>query len=761
MTRWSLYTAMSVGMFMVLALGDHVAAQLAQPPIEGRTILSANRPVIFAPKPNYGLTSAGDTDTTDLTDGKLVTRANQRIWYDAAAVGWEYPGRVGFALDLGKVQSVDEVAIRLQGGAYQPKIGLPGWIEVLASEDGEHFYRVAQLWRWHGDDVKRYGIPDDAGDSWVHTVRFEKLNINSRWIGLRFYGTGLTASDEFYVFGPRPGASTDAFASPREVGEPTTFSVTRPQPHFHKPYIQLATNAVLPVPMGVATAPEPKTGNFTLEMDFPGGVEISAARIGSSMRTPQVERRGERVTYRYELRTTGNSRNWARLFIHAPGMSDGQTDVLRYRAVYDDGVSTAWIEKPLRARSLRPTPRPKHLLTTLGWWSAAESLQWPNVFESFDAIGLNGFSAFGHPSMMRANRGDSDELEIIEEARKRGYYIVHVDPPIHRMPSRQETRHQREGDGTSRQFCPSYRGPLWRAELERVAENFKAVRPHFVSFDIEIWNYRGPHESENCTRCQADFRASRLNDWDAWRRLKGLEMWRDLVQAARRGAAQGNGPRFQIGAYDWRPGHVYQHVWDFEQYYRMRLIDNAQVSTYTPYHPYSLELIGDEARKSRQGLRGSHQIPWLTPGDAGIFPGEVFRWALLENFVNGASGIYFWSSRVWDAESLIAFNEVIHALQPVEQLIVQGDLTDRLAVVRGAGRVSGMHHRGEMVLLVADYFGRTSGKVTLELNVRGPSRLRDMLTDEIIVPMLATGLHTVEIDLKGEAARLIHVQRPR
>jgi hypothetical protein len=85
-------------------------------------------------------------------------------------------------------------------------------------------------------------------------------------------------------------------------------------------------------------------------------------------------------------------------------------------------------------------------------------------------------------------------------------------------------------------------------------------------------------------------------------------------------------------------------------------MQSSQVSTYSYLAPNRLELIGNEARQDRSRLAHSDVLPWLSPGDAGTFPGEAFQWALLECYANGARGAWFWSSRVWDSESLIAYN---------------------------------------------------------------------------------------------------------
>ena len=150
-------------------------------------------------------------------------------------------------------------------------------------------------------------------------------------------------------------------------------------------------------------------------------------------------------------------------------------------------------------------------------------------------------------------------------------------------------------------------------------------------------------------------------------------------------------------------------------------------------------------------------MPWITPGDAGTFPGTTFQWALLECYTNGARGVWFWSSRMIDSEDLIAYNRVVRAIAPVEDVIVEGDLVGDAAQVVGAGRVSGVRHDHEMVLLAADYFGDTSGSVQLTLELPAPSKVVDLFTGVQVGDALDAGSRSVTVPLNGQRARLLHV----
>jgi len=78
--------------------------------------LATGKKVSFDPPPNYELTAKGNTDATDLTDGKLG-KPNDMLWFDPEAVAW-YNAFNGATIivDLGEVQPVKKAVIRVNGG---------------------------------------------------------------------------------------------------------------------------------------------------------------------------------------------------------------------------------------------------------------------------------------------------------------------------------------------------------------------------------------------------------------------------------------------------------------------------------------------------------------------------------------------------------------------------------------------------------------------------------------------------------------------
>lgn len=754
-------TAVLTGsVFLAGGFGEALANQF--PPTDGRTNLAQGKTVAFSPRPNYPLTSKGDTDAVDLTDGKTIARPDNALWFETSAVGWTYPGRVNLAVDLGAECDVEEIAIRLQGGSTtEGGLDFPGWVEAFASSDGEHYEKVAEFSRWNAGEFEKFGISQERGRSRVECLRFSGLKTRGRHVGLRLYGNAMMVSDELYVFGKQAETKPTTTLKPARNG----FSATHPQIYFHKPYLEIATNMSLPVPVGMAAPPDtPKDARLTLTLDLPAGLELVGGNVGKTeVKSVKGEPANQEGWTRYVFQdvdaTVGkdseHGKDPIRLYPRASGWSDGQRGALRYE--FGDGKwSSGPLSIPVKAVTVPKAPRLKRIMASMGWWSGTR-LDWPDELEAFKTLGLNTLGDFSY--WMPTDRSDR-RWAMIEEAKKDGFFISNIDSPLHALMARHGTVpevHDQFVDGsTSDSLCISYRGEFYREEVRRFAEQTALMRPDFSSVDIEMWHWSGPVDAKKCSRCQADFEKSGLKSWQDWQKAKGQEIITDLMTAAQEAVKQAGGKPFDSGAYDFRPGSTYQAVFEFDALYPSPL-QNSQVSTYSSLEPADLAFIGDEARKDRSRLPRSDVLPWNTPGDAGTFPGEAFQWSLLENYCNGARGVWFWSSRMWDSEDLIAYNKVIRAIAPVEDLIVDGDLIGADASVVGPGRISGMKLDGRMVLLAADYLGETDGSVKLRLDLAAESTLRDLFTGQSLDVRPSGGDQTITIPLRPHRARLFEI----
>jgi hypothetical protein len=729
-------------------LGAPLAGAELPADLDPQRNLALGKPVVYLPAPNYANTMRGDTDTADLTDGQVSRRADQRIWYEASSVGWSYAGRVNLAVDLGEIAPIGEVAIRFQGGTPQAGISMPLWVEVVVSDGpDEPWFKVAELSRWREGDLEKYEIPRSSGAAWVHRLRFRGLRTRGRLVGLRFYSTAYTVADELYVF---KGAH-DPQAVRHDPANRTDFTVTGAQLYFHKPKVFVASNVVTPLPIGLIAAASGEAKELTVELTLPEGVRVEGGALGGiDVSRAAVSNPEGGAAYRFTLSTRGgiNNKVWGRLWLIGAPASGSQAEI-RYRLRWGSQTSPE-MRVPLETVEIpRAAVIPQRLTTSLSWWQLEATMGWPEWRKAFSTIGLNALPLF----LTWLNPSDAAAVEFTAEARKAGYRIHAIDSTFHQMLSRRgremEIYCQFEDGSRSSRMCPSYRGTYYREELERVATGVRLMKPSLLHCDIELFGGTTSQEVRKCVRCRQDKDASGIADWAEWQLAKGAEMWSDLVSAVREAVQAAGGPDCEMGLYDGRPHENYQGFWPFSRLYPEK-IQTSQVSTYTALEPYQIELIGEEVRLDRRGLPRSDVFPWVTPGDAGTFPGEAFYYSLLECYFNGARGINFWSNRLWDAEYLAAYARAIRVASVVEDIILDGE--PFAPEVEGAGRARGMKRGGDIILLVTDYWGDAGGEVRIRVDLGAGVEVID-LDRRSTIARLPSGGQILRVPLEGAAAR--------
>ena len=707
--------------------------------------LALGKVVRFGNPPNYKLTAKGDSDTFDLTDGKLAPSKDDRLWFHSASVGFSYIGLEQMAIDLEKVQPIDEVAIRFQGGSSQAHINTPVWIDVVVSDDGETWRKVASFSNFNKGDHARFDIPACEGKAWVHTFRFKDLKTRARHVGISFYGAGLSVSDELWVYQGKHNAqavSTDELPA-------ISFAVDNPHAYFHKPTLYFATNQLTPNPVGLAVPKGTKPGVAQLEIDLPLGVQLVRGKHDQAENAPSTGpfTVGDQQFTRYQIESkfSKSTKPFFRLFLTGDWQA-GQRGKLRYRLSHQ-GKTSAWHTQPLEALYIPSTPQPKRLQTGLGWFDFKDTRAWPNSIETFRDLGLNNVSIFPrHHSKEDANTWDS-----LKSFRDAGYKVMVIDSPFHHMIDtvKEQTpffMHTKEGE-VIKKFNLSYRGPLYQKELQRLARQAAKAQADYLVYDIELWGAKGPVDAKRCVDCQADFAKGDYADWDAWMLEKGEQIAKELSTTVRAAI----GKQVDLGCYDFRPGHNFSNVWPFDRLYPQH-INHSQVSTYTTLEPYHLELIGDEVREDRLKMPKSDQMPWLTPGDAGSFSGEKFRHVLLEAFANGSRGVLFWSGRVWDTESLAAYARVIRNVIPVEEILLKGEPIEEVQT-NPKTRVRGMKHGNSMFLLASDYSDQLGGKtISITLPVETKCAVTDLDTGATVAH-ISPSASSFEIDFRENLTR--------
>ncbi|MEN6625032.1 MAG: hypothetical protein ABFD69_02265 [Candidatus Sumerlaeia bacterium] len=685
-----------------------------------------------------------------LTDNELSTRT-ETFRRDPRVANYSYPGMIQVAVDLESPADIGEASIRFSGGSKDQGTCLPGWVRLVASDDGLNYYTVATYSRFNPGDQAKYGVPDESGKAFFFNLRFKDVNVRARHIGFEVYGTAYFGMDEVHALAGEPGAKYKAAAS----FPASDFTMSGPRMYFHKPLVMLPSNMNAPTPIGIIF-PDGFKEKFTATVDLPKGVSFAGGRLGGNKLTGVAGTPVEGGYTRYTFQCTPPPRmakDWGRVFLRddAP---QGKESAIRYQLSWGDRKSPV-MEQPIRAIKMGSAPQPKRIMAGLCYMSILGTLEWPGALEDYKALGFNTLSLFSYSTKF----DDPAQAETIAKFRDAGFKVINVDnsyETISRWAGAQAGEaHCQFADGTTgRRFCLSYRGELYKKELERIANEYAKARPDVFSPDIELWDSNGPTESKKCTRCQADFKASGAKSWGEWQVKKGAEMWIDLATAVKNKAKELGVKPPDLGCYDFRPGTDYHLVFRFDQLYP-KYMDNAQVSTYSSFYPYNVAYIGDEARKDRQQLPKSDVMPWITPGDAGTFPGEMFTWALMECYANGSRGVHFWSHRMWDAELLDAHARALRMVVPVEDVVVDGKLVEGVAC-EPAMRVSGMENKGEMFLLITKDYKPYKGSVKVSLPAPVTGEVVDLGSGKTLARL--DGKKEFTLKFNKELARAVYIK---
>ncbi len=150
------------------------------------------------PEPTYAPTRDED-DAAQLTDGALSSIATGHIWHDRSVVGWAYQEHARVVLDLGEVQPLGELVMRIQT-SISGQDASPKDLQVALSADGEHFTTVRTLTkRTHPEDNPELtweAIEPDDGS--VHAFALD-LGYEARYVRIDFAAATFLVMDEIVV----------------------------------------------------------------------------------------------------------------------------------------------------------------------------------------------------------------------------------------------------------------------------------------------------------------------------------------------------------------------------------------------------------------------------------------------------------------------------------------------------------------------------------------------------------------------------------
>lgn len=688
--------------------------------------LAQGKAVRMNPPPDYRLTT-NDTDPADLTDGKLTVRTDDKIWFDKNAVGWYLGnGEAYLQLDLGEEQPLDRLVIRCLGGT-SGNFKFPKQFDLYVSKDGNTWFNAASMQKLMPcesaqSDFKKYYYLDESAPQYatrIYPFEFD-IQADARYVLLKITGeTGSIFSDELAVMKAekRPAGFNRAYQN-TGAAIPMDGVVIRPR------VSELAVIRDLPAPQqfviedmrGKAEKGKP----VSLILDLPAPLKL----LSPEAKTEPVEINGLKyLRLEFPLKYNKSTGRFISptLFL---GAGDGKVSAPARIYARCEGQDQFKTELPVKIVELPPIKPFERLHVSLSWMGERNGMDWPEFFTNWRRLGFNTVSSF--PRFWKAGN-DGPNKAYLDAARKAGFKIIMNDSAFHEMmrghKADSEIFCQIPGE-TNKILCPSYRGPYYEKEMERVARCVREGKPDYVFYDIECWHHAAAGASK-CTRCQEALQKSgkSMNEFlfDC-----GTETMRDLDAAVKTGAKQAGIPVPVQGSYN---RHALKPLYGIEDFQRIypAYINMAQPSLYVAGRAGDVH---DSIRGNHKLLKNKQIIPWLTAGTYGEFESYKVEQMVLEALLNGAQGVTYYAYGDFTDSPLDFYYhaKALAQIRPYEDLIADGEILEPTGTNKEMW-YSGVRKGGEMLLLVGNYVNAPE-KTTVRLPFAEVTGIKDLRSGE-------------------------------
>jgi hypothetical protein len=546
---------------------------------------------------------------------------------------------------------------------------------------------------------------------------------------------------------------------------------------YLKDTLYLSPDLAVGVHFGMAANFKEPGRKTELVLEVPPCVKVSGA--ATEPVAGEVERDGIRYrTLRFPVNPPRTYYNVCDLFMTTDLPPGGKAE-MTYRMTWDGGEQPA---RRLPIESVRVeacNKIPRRLVAGLGFYGLDVLARWPGLHAALRRAGLNTISL---------NDGDCSRIPemraAILKARELGLYTTaNYSPTCHPLPPDAPAGTKVHAmDGSTAEFlCPSYRGPVFDAELDR-ATSFAAAGAAIVYWDAESWRGR---EFCFCPRCLERFEAFRAAQrpdlavldprvfeedpgkhpehhalWESFRISLGTAMFKryrdEYARRLEESGVTGTGPwKMMIGSYDVTPGRIYHQFQRFDELYAAGALNVCMPSL---YYGGDARRVGDGVRAVRQVLGNSRIIPWLSGGDDTLrdCTGLEQKYVLLELFLNGSMGFTTWPYNGWDALDLKYVSQVMNLIVPIEDLLVDGEVMTGLGTSDKEVRAVGLVRGGEAAILVSGYYHAGLPALTLKLTSPGAAKLFDLATGEELAKVTA-GDNAIALPTYKEQARLLYL----
>lgn len=678
--------------------------------------LARGKKLHLMPETDYSLTK-DEKDVTDLTDGRLSHRADDRIWFGKDACGW-YLGdpRIYIKIDLGSVQPVDKLVIRCLGGTTG-NFKFPKMFNVFVSKDGKIYHPASSMQKLspceaqQSDWQKYYYLPESAKMPNTRMYPFAlSVQADARYIILNLTGeTGSVFTDELAcIKAEKKSASFNAAYQEPGCEIPMEGLVVRPRIN------ELAVMQGLPAPQWFQITDmrrgDERRNSAEIVLELPRGMSV-------------LQQKGESLPNgitRYVFPLKRGNVNTPYLspvvYISAPEKVTGNA-VIYARSGGVDQFKSVLPVKQVVPPVLKPFQK---LHISLSWMHEDFGRKWPGFFREWGKFGFNTVSLF--PRYWTNDYYVKQGQKFAEAARKAGFKTIMNDSSFHEMVRGKKAGHEVYCLIPGREhtmLCPTYRGEHYAKEMERVRRCVANSKPDYVFYDIETYHFVR-NSAPVCTRCK-EVLARSGKDLDAVLFEYGAGMMADLKKAIEQGCKDAGISMPVIGSYNRQPLHPVYGVELWKDTYPSSL-DWAQPSLYVAGRAADVH---HNIRQNHKLLGNKNLIPWLTTGCYGEFESYKVEQMVLEALMNGARGItYFAFSDFMDSPLDFYYHiKALAAVQDYEDLILEGVVTE----ITGSNKdmLYSMLVKGNEALLLVGNYSNSSPETMVKLPFK-PSVIRDL-----------------------------------
>lgn len=664
--------------------GDTGSHEVWQKLTEGENLV-LGKPLRYIPRPDYRLTS-DEHDAYDLTDGKLSTRKDDRIWFQKDAVGWYGAGAaiptVTLLADLGKMEPVGQISIRLLGGKEQNGLRLPNGIEFYASEDGTSYHQLQQMQklmpaeRALSDFKTAFYVPEE-GKPFVHAFSCHEA-VRARYIAIRIHPEASVFSDQMAILKVPGGTAVKSVAA--YPAKP--FFTEGVAAQFRNPELTLFPGVYAQNWVTIESFSDKEYKDLKVQVELPAGVRIlpnPALKID-----PLPDSSGRSV---YQV-SNGKALKELRFPLYFEKQGDARISATDEAVLTTmvDGKASHRTAFPIREHLLPEVAPVENLEMSLAWMGETTQLAWPGFFTGFHKLGFNSVSTFprfwqNRDSQRTWNESKkADGLKLITEGRANGYRVVMNDSPFHEMlktfnaakregvlkPGEAEGLFLKDAKGQETEHPnPFYRGFFYRQEMQRIRDVAHAAAPDQVFWDIELW-WKSASLARNDEGVARRWKESG-KEWSDFVTDAGAEMLHDLYKAVKEAMGERSMPIIGLyGAYATQPQPC-DGVFEWAKIYP-RSVTVSMPSLYVQGRTADVrQRIRDEYPAVQ-----NHIIPWFTAGTYGPVAPPAVESMVLEAVLNGAGGVTWYEYRDFDPLHFYHYARAMATLGRFGKLLKEG-----------------------------------------------------------------------------------------